>query len=525
MKSKLKPKAHHLLAILLAAASAARANVTPSPLFSDHMVIQQGFAVPVFGTADPGEAVTVSLGTEKQTATAGPDGKWMVKLAIQKAAGLDAPPAELTIAGKNSITVHDVLIGEVWLGSGQSNMEFSVSAKVKAFAGLTDEAAEIAAANYPKIRMFTVRQVKSATPAATLSGTWEVCSPQTVPAFSAVGYLFARDLQKEIKQPVGIITSAFGASTAESWISREALSADPALKPMLDNFDGCLAAFKANPAVTIAQLPPGIHKPVTINGRIPAATAALGNPVPDQHQPTVLFNGMIAPIIPYAIRGALWYQGESIVGGDAGLSIFGHVTNTLVTDWRKRWGEGDFPFYIAQIPGQQNVSNNPRVREQQAELLKLPNTGIAVIMDTGEAKNVHPHNKAPLGDRLTKIALANAYDQKIEYSGPVYDSLKVESGAIRLKFTHVGAGLAAKDGDLKWFQIAGVDQKFVTATAKIDGDTIVVSSPDVKDPVAVRYGWDNWPAGMNLWNKDGLMASPFRTDTWKYPIEGIVEAP
>jgi sialate O-acetylesterase len=295
---------------------------------------------------------------------------------------------------------------------------------------------------------------------------------------------------------------------------------------MLDTFDASVAFFKSTPAATYAQAP---IRPTPINKTRPAATARPGDPVRDQHEPTVLFNAMINPILPYAMRGAIWYQGESICYGDAGLSNYGHVMATLVTDWRKRWGEGDFPFYIVEIPGQQNISNNPRIREQQASVLKqIPNVQLACIIDTGEAKNVHPRNKAPLGDRLARIARANVYGEKIEFSGPAYDSMKVEGAAIRVKFTHLGApadkpALVAKGGDLKWFQIAGDDQKFVTAAAKIDGDSVVVSSPDVKAPVAVRYAWDNFPDGCNLFNAADIPASPFRTDTWKYPVQGIVE--
>ena len=216
---------------------------------------------------------------------------------------------------------------------------------------------------------------------------------------------------------------------------------------------------------------------------------------------------MINPIIPYAMRGVLWYQGESIVGGDAGVTNYGHVQNALITDWRNRWGQGDFPFYIVQLPALQNISNNPRIREAQAAVLSLPNTGMAVTIDIGDPKDVHPHNKAPLGERLTKIAMANVYGGKEEFSGPMYDSMTMEGNTIRLKFTHQGGGLVAKGGPLKWFQIAGEDQKFVEAQAKIDGDTILVSSPAVAAPVAVRYAWDNYPEGANLYNAADLPGS------------------
>jgi sialate O-acetylesterase len=513
-----------LPALLVAAAPlSAFAEVQPNPLFSDHMVLQQGVELPVWGTAAPGEKVTVTLGSASQSATADAAGKWMLKLPPQKAAGLDTPSLDLKIAGNNELTIHDVFIGEVWLASGQSNMEFTVSKKVKSFAGMLDEDKVIAAADFPKIRMFTVKQTKSRTPLTTLSGKWEVCSPETVPGFSAVGYLFARDLQRDIKQPVGILTTAYGASAAEAWVSREALAADPLLKPILDRFDSNLAAFDKNENVTLGELPPEFPKPTPINKKRQAPTAKLGNPVNDQHQPTVLFNGQLNPLIPYAIKGAIWYQGESIIGGEKGLNTFGHLTSAMITDWRAHWGQGDFPFYVVQIPGQKDISNNPLVREQQNQVLQLKNTALAVIIDTGEAKNVHPKNKEPVGERLARIALANAYGQTIESSGPVFDSLKIEGDKALVKFTHTDGQLVAKGGPLKWFQVAGDDQQFHDATAEIQGDTVVVSSPDVPHPVAVRYAWDNFPENANLFNKDDLPASPFRTDHWTYTIPGIVE--
>jgi sialate O-acetylesterase len=234
---------------------------------------------------------------------------------------------------------------------------------------------------------------------------------------------------------------------------------------------------------------------------------------------------MINPLVPYAIRGAIWYQGESIVGGTPGLNLYGHILQTLIKDWRGRWGEGDFPFLIVQLPGQQNISNNPRIREEQQSVLALPRTGMAVTIDTGEATNVHPRNKAPTGYRLMLIALAKAYGQNIEFSGPVFAGMTVDGGAAKISFTHTGGGLVAKGGTLKGFQIAGADQKFVDADAKIDGNTVVVSSPQVAAPAAVRYAWNNFPEGLgcNLYNSYDLPAGPFRTDGWSYPIVGIVE--
>ena len=487
-------------------AAAARADVKPSPLFSDHMVLQSAMPVPIWGTADPGEKITVKFLKQKKTVTAGADGKWMVRLAKLKAGG----PFEMIIAGKNSITVKDVLVGEVWLGSGQSNMAFTVSKQHASYAGLLNEEQEIAAANYPELRMFTGKTAKTYEPQAYIAGQWLVCTPETVGDFSAVGYLFARDLQKALNVPVGIVTEAYGASTAESWIRRQTIASDPLLKPMLDKFDALVAFYRQYPNGTTDEAPPA---PQTLNAR-PGKPGPLRDPVQDQHEPTVLFNGMINPVIPYAIRGVIWYQGESIVGGKAGVTLYPHVMETLVADWRTLWGEGNFPFYVVQLAALKNVSNNPMVREAQAAILSLPNTGMAVTIDIGDPDNVHPKNKEPLGDRLTRIALANTYGRKIEYSGPVYESMTVDGNAIRLKFSHTDGGLVAKDGPLKWFQIAGADQKFVDAEATIDGDTIVVRSAEVSAPVAVRYAWDNYPDGCNLYNAAGLPAAPFRTDQW-----------
>ncbi|MGA2229325.1 MAG: sialate O-acetylesterase [Tepidisphaeraceae bacterium] len=506
-----------ILALLtvLAVTLSAGADVKPAAFFSDHMVIQQATPVPVWGVADPGEQITVSLGDSKATATAGADGHWMARLPEQTAG--DAP-LEMTIAGKNSLTIHDVLVGEVWVGSGQSNMVFPVSKSHGSYAGLLNEEQEIAAANYPHIRMFTPRSVKAYEPQTSVQGQWEVCSPQTVPAWSAVGYLFARNLQKELKVPVGVVTLAFGASTAEAWVSREKLASDPLLKPMLDGFDASEKFYRANPQAPAAQAPP---RPWPMN-KTGARPTRQTDPVQDQHEPTVLFNAMINPAIPYAMRGVIWYQGESICGGQAGVDLYPHVQAALIQDWRARWGEGDFPFFIVQLPGQKNLSNNPLVREGQAAVLSLPNTEMAVTIDIGEANNVHPHNKEPLGDRLTRIALAKTYGRDIEYSGPRYESMTIEGSAVRIKFSHLGGGLVAKGGALKWFQIAGADQKFVDADAQIDGDTIRVTAASVPSPQAVRYAWDDFPDGCNLYNAADLPAAPFRTDHWDYPLVGIV---
>jgi sialate O-acetylesterase len=495
--------------LILSCAASLLADVKPSALFSDHMVLQSGKVIRVWGTASPGERVTVTFNNQKQSAIASADRKWMVRLKNLKPGG----PFQMTIAGNNTITVNDVLVGEVWLGSGQSNMTFTVSKKRASWAGLVNEEQEIAAAQYPQIRMFTGKSSMAYEQQAEIQGEWLICNPENVPGFSAVGYLFARDLYREIKQPVGILTLAFGSSTAEAWISRDTLAADPLLKPKLDYFDSAVQFYRTHPDAPASAAPKPPH---AINaGSRPVPEQQL-NPVQDQHYPTVLFNGMINPVIPYAMRGVIWYQGESIVGGAEGIALYPRLMETLIEDWRKRWGGGDFPFYVVQLPELWNISNNPLVREAQAAVLTLPNTGMAATIDTGEPKDVHPHNKAPVGERLTRIALANVYGRKIEYSGPVYESMRVEGNTIRLRFSHLGGGLVARDGPLKWFAVAGADRKFVPAEARIEGNVVVVSSPEVNAPVAVRYAWDNYPEGCNLYNATGLPAAPFRTDRWPY---------
>ncbi len=493
--------------------AAARAEVKPSNLFSDHAVLQSGMSVPIWGTADAGEKVSVTLNGQTKSATTDSSGKWTVRLLKLKAGG----PFEMTIAGGGGeapIIVKDVLVGEVWLASGQSNMQFTVSKAHASYAGMLDEEKEIAAANYPQLRMFTAKATTAYEPQTDVAGEWQVCTPAVVGDWSAVGYLFGRNLNIALKQPVGILLSAFGASTAEAWIPREALVADPLLKPMVDKLDARYNYFKEHPGANDANAPP---EPMMLNARLPrpgAPPVPLRDPSHNQHQPTVNFNAMINPLVPYAIRGAIWYQGESIGGGPQGLMNYGHVMETLITTWRKLWGEGNFPFFEVQLPALKNVSNNPLVREQQAKILSLPNTGMAVTIDIGDPANVHPKNKEPLGYRLEVLALAKVYgDKGMEYSGPMYSSMKVEGAAIRVKFTHA-EGLMAKGGPLNWFQIAGADEKFVDADAKIEGDSVVVSSPQVTTPVAVRYAWDNYPNTANLYNASGLPAAPFRTDDW-----------
>ncbi len=506
---------------LLLTANPLLAEVKLASPFTSHMVLQRDMSVPVWGTADAGEKMTVEFAGQKISTTADADGKWRVDLKPMPAS---AEPRELLVSGNRksqieNLKCNDVLVGEVWLASGQSNMDFSMSKKVKYFAGIANEEKEIAAANYPLIRMFIGDAQKTYAPTNRIGGEWKICTPENASAFSAVGYIFARDLQREIKVPVGIIAEAFGASTAEAWIDRATMAADPKLKPLLNRFDAAVEKFRTNP-------PPVIAAPRSED--VSATNAAPKNrkrgggardPIQDQHNATVLFNGMIAPVIPYAIRGAIWYQGESIVDANTGgIELYPHVQAALIRDWRKLWGEGDFPFYIVQLAGQDAASNSPLVREAQATVLQLPNTGMAVATDIGERKNVHPKNKQDVGDRLARIALANVYGYKIEFAGPTFQSMKVEGDSIRVNFSHAD-GLVARDGNLKWFSIAGADGKFIPAETKIDGSTVLVSSPEISAPVAVRYAWVNFPDGGHLYNSAGLPTAQFRTDAPKLSVE------
>ncbi len=476
-----------------AISTVARAEAVPASPFTDHAVLQQGPSTPVFGTANPGETVKVSLGTNTVEAVADATGHWLVRLPNLTAGG----PFELRI---NTLTLTDVYVGEVWLCSGQSNMDFTVAkTKTHGFAGVNNEAAELAAANYPLVRMFTGQWAKTYEPQARVAGEWKLTTPENAKDFSAVGYFFARDLHKALNVPVGIINMSFGASTAEAWMRREAVESVPELVPRLTAFDWAVKEWPEKLKALATQ-------PTTRARRAP------GDPTQDQHNPTVLYNGMIAPIIPYGIKGFLWYQGESVVGGAEGIKSYGAVQAKLITDWRKLWGDDSLPFYNVQLAALQNRSNNPDIRAQQATILNLPHTGMAVTIDIGDPKNVHPKDKQDVGDRLCRIALANAYGKDIEFSGPVVKAVSAADGKLRLTFTHAAKLVAkgADTGELKTFEVAGEDGTFVPASATIDGDAVVVSSPTVPTPKWVRYAWNQWPEGANLYNDAALPAAPFK---------------
>ena len=647
-----------LTAILLcgvAAQSTAGQTAKPflHPLFTDNMVLQRGVSAPVWGWAEPGAKVSVSVAGKSAMAVTGADGKWMAKLPPLPVGG----PYTLTVTGPQTVTLQNVLVGDVWICSGQSNMQMGI-------ANVNNAKAEIAdAENYPQIRLFTVPNVPSYRPLETVGGKWDVCTSQTVAAngwggFTAVGYFFGRELHKKLHIPIGLIHTSWGGTIAEAWVSGESLKTMPDFAPAVkqieavdvskngedfgrhmadwytkndpgsadganwekaeadasawktmalpnawesaglpdydgvvwfrkeitlpDSFAGKAAMLHLGPiddrdttwvngvkvgaeevynAERNYKIPAGVLKPgkntiavrvldtggagglygkpeqmsLTADGEtalslagdwlynasLPLSKAA---PVPMQaiNNPnvvTVLYNGMIAPLVPFGIKGAIWYQGESNAGRADQYQV---LLPTLIKDWRSQFGVGAFPFYIVQLANFMAQDTEPKndawplLREAQTLTAQhVPNSGIALAIDIGEAGDIHPKNKQEVGRRLALDALAQTYGVKVEYSGPVYKSMKIEGSAVHLTFDHIGGGLMAKDGEpVKGFAIAGEDGKFVWADAKIEGKTVVVSSPQVTKPTAVRYAWANNPV-CNLYNKDGLPAVPFRTDAPK----------
>lgn len=519
---------------------AVSAEVKPPGIFGDHMVLQQDKTIPIWGTAAVGETITVSLGTATGKTTADGNGKWRVDLPAQPGTSI---AQELVISGTNTLKFQDVLLGDVWLCSGQSNMGFTLKDAQNA-------ATEIPKSADPQYRFFVVGRKTSGIPQTdVISGKWELCDPTSVPHLSAVAYFFGRELRQSLQRPIGLITTTWGGTPAEAWTSYSGLQKSPELAHYLEAYQQVQdraakvtpemkatfeekmvpwkSAFDASTAewqkaVDVAKaakqpLPPQ-PKPAT---PMPVNPDPFAFPPGFPNIPTCLFNGMVSPLIPYAIKGAIWYQGESHGKHPEEYRV---LFPAMITDWREKWGEGDFPFLFVQLPAfQAGVDSWPLIREAQLLALSLPNTGMAITIDTADPGQLHPPNKLPVGLRLARAAHHVAYGEKVVGSGPIYDSMKIEGSAIRISFkaNSIGGGLssgppalpAAATTHLKAFFLAGADQKFVPATATIDHDTLLISSEAVSAPIAVRYSWENIPSG-NLYNKEGLPASPFRTDDW-----------
>ncbi|RCR65532.1 sialate O-acetylesterase [Larkinella punicea] len=623
------------------------ADVRLPRIFGSHMVLQRRKPVPVWGWSDPNEKITVQFNNQTKTTKADKSGKWVIRLDPTEAGG----PFALSVAGKkNTVTFDDVLVGEVWICSGQSNMEWAVKSSTNALQ-------EIQEANYPLIRHFKVPHDLSLSPKDdVLGGEWQPATPETVGNFTAVGYFFARELLKELNNvPIGLLNTSWGGTQSESWTSREAMDSFEEFKPVVATMPKTLEEFASKrleqlqnqvksvqgelPGTADVQqwsgadfndtnwqtlrLPdlfdrkaiPGfdgvvwfrreITVPAELAGKemtlmlgpvfdadetylngvkvgnttqtgqartysVPGGTLKPGRNViavrvDDQNGTggftakedqfklsgagreislvgdwkyriadynrnpvlvnpnmtgTILYNAMINPLIPYAIQGAIWYQGES----NAGRAYQYRKTFPLmITDWRTRWGQGDFPFLFVQLASF-NAANGTsatgstwgELREAQTMTLALPNTGMAVTSDIGESKDIHPKNKQDVGKRLALNALKTVYGQDRVYSGPVFKAMEVTGNKAVLTFDHVGGGLQSSDkyGYLKGFEVAGADQKFHWAKAEIQGDKVIVSSSEVATPVSVHYGWADDNGEVNLYNKEGLPAVPFRTDTW-----------
>jgi sialate O-acetylesterase len=463
---------------------AAQATVRLPALVGDHMVVQRNVPVPVWGWAAPGEPVTVTFRGKSYPATPAASGKWQVALPATPAGG----PYTLTIKGQNTLTVQDVLVGDVWLASGQSNMELPLRDKNApapgAYPMVVNAEQEVAAANFPQIRQFTVKKNVAYQPQTENEGYgWQVCSPSTAGSFSAVGYFFARDLYLRYQVPIGIISSPWGGTPAEAWVSAEALK-------QLPDFQAKVASLA--PPTTPEKDP--------------------------QNAVTVLYNGLIAPLLPYALKGIIWYQGESNVGRAAQYRT---LFPALIRDWRARWG-AELPFLFVQLANYTKALQEPaesawaELREAQAQALALPRTGMAVAIDIGEGADIHPGNKQDVGHRLALVARRVAYgDQQVVAAGPTFQSMQVSGGQVRIKFANTDPGLLLKTGNttLSGFALAGADHKFHWAAATLAGSEVVLTCAAVPVPVAVRYDWADNPLG-NLYNREGLPAAPFRTDAW-----------
>ncbi len=497
-----------LLAVVTLSVSAA---VKPHVMFGDNMVLQQGMIVPVWGTAANGETVTVEFQGQKVSSKT-MNGKWLVNLEELKAGG----PFTMTISGNNTVKIENVLVGEVWVCSGQSNMQWSVS-------NSNNPSEEIANAKYPNIRLFSVPRKVANQPQLTVDGKWEECSPKTVGGFTAVGYFFGRSLHQARNVPVGLIHTSWGGTPAESWASRESLNAESELKYLVEKWDRSVADYDRLLDGYLKKFDVWRENAKKIDAKgnfVPGAPQVPRDPRTQSWRASGLYNAMIAPLIPYAVKGAIWYQGESNAGR---AHQYRTLFPTMIQDWRKQWGLSDLTFLFVQLANFKSGGGEtwPELREAQTMTLSLPKTGMAVTTDIGHPTDIHPRNKQDVGYRLALAARGVAYGEKIEYSGPMYHSIEKADGRIRVRFNHLGGGLKAKNhAILRGFTIAGMDKEFVTARARIDNDTVLVWSNEVKEPVAVRYAWTNNPEEANLFNKAGLPASSFRTDDWPGITEG-----
>jgi sialate O-acetylesterase len=500
------------------------ADVTPALLFQDHAVLQQGRAIPVWGTADAGEkvAVTYAVGgtTHTASATADSDGRWRVAL---PALAASAEPATLTFVGKNTVTRTDILVGEVWLASGQSNMEWALSWGNR----VANFKAEIAAADFPLIREIKIKTGASDTPQVTAPGNWRACSPSTAGTFSAAAYFFARDLHQKLNVPVGIIAAAWGGSKIEPFMTPASLAADPNGPAVLADWKTKAADYPAAKArYDEALVAFNAAKAAAVKAGEKFTKKAPGLPPGPGHQatPAGSYNAMIHPLVPYALRGVIWYQGESNAGHHEKYRTF---FPSLIAGWREVFQQPDLPFYWVQLAswganGDANGVGFAWMRDAQDRTLSVPNTGQALAIDIGETGDIHPANKQDVGHRLARLALRRTYgDKSVIDTGPTFAKIELNAGApdrIRIHFTHVAAGLKNTHADaatVLGFEVAGENKSFRPAEARIENattGTVLIAVPEgVAKPAFVRYAWRNDPKN-TLANSEGLPAAPFRTD-------------
>ena len=502
-----------LLAVFIGGTSLFAAGFRLAAPISDHMVLQREKPVAVWGWADAGESVSVAFAGQSKTATAGADGKWTLQLDALKAS---AESRTLTVTGKDGhkLEVKDILVGEVWLGSGQSNMAMNVQSS-------NNFDAEKAAAQYPLIRHYQETSTHAEQPQAEGKGSWKACTPDNVGGFSAVLYFFGREIHKEVGVPVGLVNTSVGGTPIESWVSAEAQSSNPETKAIYDMQQKAYQAFDATKATALYEKQLAAWKIAAAQAKT-AKTEIPRKPNDPiamrkfKGGPAGLYNGKVANLAPYTLRGMLWYQGEGNAGNPG---IYEKQLSQLVTSWRTLW-QDEVPFAWVQLPNYRDSDSEswPRIRESMMKVLALPKTGMAITLDIGDPKDIHPKNKQDVGKRLSFWALESVYGLKVAAtSGPLPVGNKVEGSSVRISLKHA-AGLKTRDGSAaRGFRIAGADKVWKPASARIEGTEVVVSSPEVASPVAVRYAWAENP-DCNLVNGADLPATSFRTDDWPAPV-------
>ena len=498
MKTTKLFKFHGFIALILLIGTHTFAQITLPHIIGSNMVIQANKPINIWGQATAGEQVTVQFMNQTKKATTDNTGLWKVVLDPIKAS---TKPAEMTISGKNTIKLDNVLVGEVWICSGQSNMEFSLAKGLSWKTGVDDWEKEVAEANYPELRLFMVKIKKSDTPLTDCEGEWVVCTPKNVGTFSAVGYYFGRYLTQQLHQPVGMVETSVGGTRAELWTKMKVMESDTLYNVVFDQYKSDLKKFE-NYTLAAKQ-----WSEKTNNGKDTTVKITAPVKVGQPSKPSCLWNAMVEPLLPLTIKGAIWYQGES---NEPQAYDYRFVFANMINSWRKEWKQGDFPFYYVQIAAHKDKT--PLLRYSQTYVLKtVKNTGMAVATDAGDSLNIHPRNKTIIGERLAYWALAKDYGfNNMTYSGPVYKSMKINGKTIELSFDFAEKGLMAKDGDLKEFEIAGADKQFYPATAMIHVNNVIVSSPHVTIPVYARYAWKNF-MHPNFYNQQGIPAVPFQT--------------